>query len=71
MAEAGTVEASPVDDQRLCWAMRRAERGRDYEFIGYEWLGNIVKFDQYRSLVGVGCPVSGCRRDVGPASRIP
>jgi hypothetical protein len=35
MAEKGTAEESSADDQRLCWTMRCAERGRDYKLIGH------------------------------------
>ena len=38
---------------------------------GTEWLGNIVGFDQYRSLVEWAVRCSGCRPDVSPATRIP
>jgi hypothetical protein len=34
MAETGTVEASSADDKRMCWAVRCAECGRDYELSG-------------------------------------
>lgn len=37
--ETGTVEAGPADHQWLCWAMRCAERGRDYELIGHGMVG--------------------------------
>lgn len=35
MEEAGTAEASPANDQWLCWAVRCAERSRDYKLIRY------------------------------------
>jgi hypothetical protein len=71
MASAGTSETSSIDHQRLCWAMRCAERGGDNQFMGAEWLGNIVKFDQYRSLLEWAVRCLGCGRDVSPAVGIP
>jgi hypothetical protein len=44
MAETGTAEASSADYQRLCWTMRCAERGRDYELIGHGIVGKYCYF---------------------------
>src|ERR1700692_3750604 len=50
MAEAGPAEARPVNDQWLCRALRRAECGLVTGSSGTEWLGNMDKFEPYRSL---------------------
>ena len=71
MAEKGTAEASSADHQRLCWAMRCAERGRNYQLIGH---GVAREYRQLRAVpepAGVGGPLSRCGRNVSPAARIP
>lgn len=63
----GTAEASRANYQWLRWAMRCAERGRDYGSSGSQWPGDIVKFDQTWSLLAWA---ARCR-DAGEMLAIP